>query len=635
LLFSVETNWKNIWQEFFKIETDQQKTTIDDLIDLEVKAPEQELYTDYLLKFNFYNLGISFTADYNYYSNSISQEEYETDLQNYALGIKWSLLKNGMYSNWQRTRQLEQKLKFNKFFNRETASNQYQFNYNKIIEFFSRQKFLFLHHSLKFQNRYYELLRNSYFLTKQDPDKVLELKRSVTRISNQLQNYEEYSLTDVFASDYFELPVFDLDIETIRSDLQDRTETELLPDFTETNLDKTFWQEIGLSIFGKRQFYLGEDRNDRYLAGIDLSIPFSAFDSGNRYEYEDRKNDLFRRMEFIDLKLMNLYYEFKYKLDDVIKLSFNYALAKDKLHREYIENLYLNNEEDPFRKFQLLKNIYDIKFELLEVKERYYLAYLKILDATELPDLEKYKRATEIADPQLFRLREGNRSLYVWSESFNEHDLTYFNSLSYVKNISEHIISLSQKTDRDKLSDLIKVNQAMGRETSLLLSNNQFLFPEKRDDLSEILNEISKFEINSLHLDIEPQQLPNWREEKYDSLLVDLLYYVRASYTGKLAVSIPVIFSSDINQAVYEIADEIYLMAYNRNKLRDDLPEFLSAEQKTKTVLAINAKDFLNELELEEFIIQMQEEFSLSHFAIHDMKNYIKLVSNYEIKKKN
>jgi len=91
-----------------------------------------------------------------------------------------------------------------------------------------------------------------------------------------------------------------------------------------------------------------------------------------------------------------------------------------------------------------------------------------------------------------------------------------------------------------ELKDLLSAAERMGIRADLLLGEPTWLYPEKRKDLIRIVEKMKKFSFKGLHLDIEPDSLPDSENRRQELLgyLKDTVKEVRQASDMKLSLSI-------------------------------------------------------------------------------------------------
>jgi hypothetical protein len=159
-----------------------------------------------------------------------------------------------------------------------------------------------------------------------------------------------------------------------------------------------------------------------------------------------------------------------------------------------------------------------------------------------------------------------------------------------------------------------------------LIGNNRLLF-DSAEQVNARLQRAVDDGFDGIHLDVEPQALPQWDslKEEYLARLVELYSRAHAfadSRHLKLSVSIPVFFPEKYLQEIYRNSEQVYLMAYGSNKPSTIIRRISEevAIDPQQTVLAVRPTDFVNRLQMESVIEKVLDSTGVRKVAIHDLK---------------
>ena len=212
--------------------------------------------------------------------------------------------------------------------------------------------------------------------------------------------------------------------------------------------------------------------------------------------------------------------------------------------------------------------------------------------------------------------------------------------------------------EHQSLARLLSELHQAGASVSALLGESNWVYPAKREQLTKALEKIGAFNrmhepperFDSVHLDIEPQGLKEWKNggaTEKRQLLANLLDTCRSAREKlpslgekvRLEVDIPLSYkktSPDSLDGIIAAADTIVLMAYeitDREKLAGATQVEIEAvcRQGKRVVVGLRAKDFSSEAELERFVSGVREGLRGSAcfdgFAIHDFDQYRDLLT--------
>lgn len=141
-------------------------------------------------------------------------------------------------------------------------------------------------------------------------------------------------------------------------------------------------------------------------------------------------------------------------------------------------------------------------------------------------------------------------AVYVWDASPFLAPETRMSSLSDLrsKGFDHFLISFTaEQIDKFdsyygmmELKDLLSATERMGIRADLLLGEPTWLYPEERKDLIRIVEKMKKFRFKGIHLDIEPDSLPNSENRRQELLeyLKETVKEVKLASDMKLSLSV-------------------------------------------------------------------------------------------------
>lgn len=208
------------------------------------------------------------------------------------------------------------------------------------------------------------------------------------------------------------------------------------------------------------------------------------------------------------------------------------------------------------------------------------------------------------------------------------------------------------------VANLVSLLHLSGMRVSALVGDGGWIYPAKRERLTGALEKIASHNravepgqrFDAVHLDIEPQALPEWKEggaakkQELLSLLLDTVKEARSRLSAPeasipLEVDIPVSYGkispTDLD-GIVGAADTVVVMAYgirDADRLTEVLGEEMdvASRQKKHFVVGLRAKDFSGQEELERLVSEMQGRLqglpSFGGFAVHDFDRYQALLA--------
>lgn len=224
------------------------------------------------------------------------------------------------------------------------------------------------------------------------------------------------------------------------------------------------------------------------------------------------------------------------------------------------------------------------------LKRYLFLTCLAALLATDAAGADAARRAPE----------RGQRALWVWRPSFleSEKEMSGLLQFARLRNIRTlFLFTSTRRLENDPEAFRRLLRRAHRRRMTVQALNGEphWIFPEQRDEPRAFLKAVEEFNressrdarFDAIHLDVEPQSLPEWKAETSDrarrklaELYLDFVTWSRR-HTREigipLALDIPVAFnrirveSGPLVEALLERADQLAVMAY-----KDEVSEVLN-----------------------------------------------------------
>lgn len=601
------------------------------------------------------NLGLSFSSSYlnnqgttifNLEDNLVMQARFQT-------GLEWDLLKGGIIENRTKAKEIAYQTKIDEFvLKSENDKYAYLNQFNTIIYLFNKQKLTIL-------NRRIALLQgvttneNELFhkrlLKKED---ILETQQRYNQVQALKHIYEPYNqnLDSVFNTKLLSASVepFDLNEELILKSIKVSASDDSLKYWVNALLDtKDKWyNQVQLGAYGRYNYYdMAGTSPDRgfYSLGVNASVPlFSGYHQRLKrkpLELESKLYTLQKERDFATEDLLNDIYEFRYKLHQFITFSYKKQVFEEQVRLEDVKRSLGSSYYSPLKAVKNIDDVLAIEMELIELKQNLYLKLLRIHEKRpDIPydSLIKPLQMNQLMDQQLAL----NKSIYVWSSMFENQESSYiFQYLKY--HHFEKALIAFQRNDAylHKKISVMKLLKADQRQTALMIGNNNLLFetniPKWFDGVVKDFKEVG---IEEIHLDVEPQALKEWKDqknillEKYITMLTQIRKYT--SDKGiKLSVSIPLYYPEETMNTIFELTDEVHFMCYENVK-----PDYLVRKlkgfdfYKDKISIALRTEDFKSRKEMEDFGLMMKELTGIEKVTFHDLKRLIAL-DNKELKR--
>lgn len=592
------------------------------------------------------DIGLRLTGSYiNNIKDGILEDE-RSSFNNLAyLGVEWELLRDGYLQRKREKEELQGDIRlYETLSHRSGRDDTFQRLYYRTIYIFNLAKMRKIRERLNYLDKYIYTARKLYHYKLFPWEEVVKLEQERSTAGNMLKNYLNFekvfpdSKGPIFPDAEKELPVLDISIgalidEAKKDDFYNRVfEAEL---GRKERIDDPLL-DINFRIFAR--YYvdnlLSSNGQDSLAAGFyfKMPIPFGV----KRYEklrsLEGKVTDLSldRKRDGEIYQIQDTYYEYQYKLNDYLKLTYRRGLIEERLRRERVKRSFGDPLYSPVHQMQLLDELYAVEFETLDVKQQLYLKLLELNRLAAGEDILKHVRVIK-KEMEVKRYR-GERSAYIWSEGFNKIDNDFLAMYIEQQEIADIMISVGERTNVGKLGSFIERIKSKGTKVHALIGSNELLRQENRDRLAERIINASLNGFDGVHLDIEPHTLPEWKAKSGELLkeYLDMLKAAREITTEKkiaLAASIPFFYPENVLKEMVEVVNKAYIMAYEmkdtevfKRRVKEEVEIF-----KDKTVLTVRTKDFSTRLELEEFLDNVIKATGISRVAVHDIKGLVEL----------
>lgn len=598
-----------------------------------------------------FNMGVrTSTGDINLYNNST------------YIGISWDILNGGLFDN-----KLKEKETFfkQKLFLIESRRNKREISSicrkNFVVFYFYTLKIKILQKKLNFLYALYEVLRKAYFSKKILIDEGLRIEREIYETESKIRFYEDFispfckqnsSFCGNFLSKKLQYPpVLKPKLITFIENMQRNDESEEKENLLK-NIEKLKNSDLrntrlrfyfNLSTRGESDFLSKKG----IVAGFSLSIPLrESNEETTNISLKIIEEKIKREKELTLNKLFQSYSSYELKINSAVEKWYQIMIYKEKLRR-FILLVNSQKREGRIKLYDyidLLKTVNALlkaQYDFIDLEER---LYKNLLDLFVNADVDFN---TEFLQPVIlyskwYRMRKGERSIYIWSKDLELYSFDFIRNFLIAKGINKVRISFSPIEKDRELVDLLNNLKKYNIHVELTLSEPDFIFPEKWDKVRSKVESIVSMGYD-VHLDIEPHILSDFKDnrEKYLNLFVNLLkkiYSMTKFYGHKLTVAISPKHYTEFLSEIISNCDEVVVMDYgkrNINKLSVRLNPIISLTSKEKITLAIRAKDFENELEMEEFIDEIFNKIGIRSFAIQNLRQLVEISSfnNFTLEK--
>ncbi|GET28245.1 hypothetical protein SD074_04470 [Prolixibacter sp. SD074] len=587
--------------------------------------------------------GLRIAGYYNYnFKPGFADEEDVYYRQRAYIGLDWNLLGNsGLFGNQLKAKELESALQVDQL-NRsqQTARNNFLYRYNYLIYVFNSEKLQLVANRLDLLQGLEKIYHELFYIRRVSWEDVLKVKGLESQMKSIQRSYNDYNYQlDHQLPAYGELPAekdslpfLDVDPAKMMVLYETHSVDSLKNAVYLANIREKYRSLEGWIVRPFIRYNFQQGVNDSWRkygsAGVSAAIPLRFGPSRDRVAeaeeilYESKEKDQISQRK---LDLFNYFYDHQYKKYQLLEFYFKRAQIDERIRKQQV---FLQLKNPAFSPVQLLVDIDQklaVETELVDLKKEMYLDILKIQSVLNDVPVTLFTQPMEMNE--YVKRFPGKRAVYIWSNTFCRKDIHTLIADLDMNETREVLLSPGQPCATGKLTAFLNQTKAAGIEVYDLIGNNQLIF-DSTEEINQRLQEAVDKGFSGIHLDVEPQALPEWDslKEEYLAKLVELYSKAHAfavSHNLKFCVSIPVFFPENYVQEIYRNSDQVFLMAYGSNK-PSTIIRRISGEvaiDPQKTVLAVSPTDFVTRLQMESVIEKVLDSTGIRKVAIHDLKS--------------
>lgn len=578
--------------------------------------------------------GLRLQANYNKnFELAIDDDENLAYTSRFYVGLEWELLRNGFLASRTKAKKslIENEIKSIKY-RREVLRSKEAYRHMIIDQTFNERIRLLLIKKLTIEKKLYQIYRFLSFEKNFSKTDVLDKLEEVYSTRNKLKNIIIYDSIDV---PYKHLPFLKLDLQAINEyNNNNNSDSLVLVNRIEAlNTGCYIYDNWSLRPNFRYNHYNGIDNSTRRFtsAGVSLSIPLSTGRNNKKYresnikylKEKDEYRAFYKNENLRLLKDKSVLYQIR-----LLK-----ALRDKKIQDVRIQSIRNRMQISPstLSGVELLNELsvsIAAEISILEINRIIYNNLLKI--STLLDGVEPSEFCLKVVEESKYERTINPRYIYIWSsfiKSVSPSSLIAYLNEADIKNV---LISFNKTPNTEKYLKRLRIDDI---NTELLIGNNGLLDKDK-DYIRAYIRRKLEYNINGIHLDIEPHAVQSWKfkkQEYYKKLLeIYTISKQECNAVNKtLGVSIPVFYSADFLREVNLICDKVFVMAYgssNPNVIIKNMKDELEIINKDKLVIALNTPDFKNATELEIIIDILTKHTSCKTFAYHKASNFFTLI---------
>lgn len=582
-----------------------------------------------------------------FYNRNFTPGFLETEdlfyIQRINVGVDWNLLNNGFVANQLKAQQRENELEISRLQQNKTkVEDNYEDLYNYIIYLFNTKKLERIDDRINLIDRQIQIAEMLYSSKERSWEDIIEMKAKKSRAEKQYRKWSSYNrilrekiMFSTALDEYFNvdaLPILDPDPALLFQHTADSAESSsdriLALQKENIELKNNKLTDYTVTPFIRYSFLSQQETFDRNFSsfGARVRIPIRWGNKGGVAEAEKLmvESTTGSEIQNNDHRLLNYYYEYQYKLEQLIEFYYSKFKIEERLRKQIIKYQFDDPGFSPLSAIQYMDELLANEVEVLDIKQQLYLKMLSMTRFLEGPNPMDYCEVIS-HEEFLFKYKE-KREAYIWSTFFNKQDNLFLVHYCKVNEIKKVLLSPGPTPNVEKVQDFLRLARRYDIEVIGMIGNNTLAKDDGKISVIDDLNKIYNLGFSGIHFDIEPQTFPDWdnNKQKYLSNLIDVFFAARQYVDEKgmeLSASIPLYYPVGALEKMYEALDYAYLMAYERPDIqfikRKTSEEF--ALNSEKTILALRTKDFMNRLFMEKFIEALGEEVPLNKMAIHDL----------------
>lgn len=595
------------------------------------------------------DIGLSFGASYLYnFTPGFGLEEDLFYRQRLTFGLEMDVLKSGLYGNNLRAKQLENQLRINTIQTEAILKNSsYEDVYNFIIFTYNREKLEKIDERINLLKRQIQIIEMLYTTKEKSWEDLIELKSKISRSENMYKKWQTYNnalreniqLSDeeINLINPAKLPILEIIPQKlfVSENLFSNQKDELI-DLERKNIEirNKKMNDVSLRPFIRYNLITQDERANRNFssAGVTFRMPirFAGPSKSVKAEQEIKTYQIENKYEADNHELINYYYEYAFKLEQTFEFYHTRFKIEERLRREIIRYQFADPSFSPLRAIQYMDEILANEIEIIDLRQMLSLKLLRMNRYTNVSSPMEYCKA--ISPENLISKYDQKRNVYIWSKFFNNQDNLFLIHYLSINEIKKVFLSIGPNPNEKKVKEFLRLADKYNIQVNALIGNNKLALEFDENELLNTLNKYVELGFNGIHYDIEPQTFPDWdgTKEFYINNVAEVLRISKTFLSPlnlELETSIPLHYPEELLPQIYEQADKVYLMAYERPDIefikRKSLEEF--SLNKDKTVLSLRTKDFPNRLVMEKFIEAITKEMDLNELTIHDLGTLFEL----------
>jgi len=588
--------------------------------------------------------GLNFTGSYleNFNSDIADLNDNLVYNRKFQAGINWQILKNGYFDNQVKIKLLNANIEREKIKNEGHKQAKYYLRqFDETIFIFNKLKLELLESREVSLLKQYELIKNLVLIKKLPKQDLIRIETRLAEISSLKNVYASYNNylnyeSDTVSLNSQNLPLIDLDYATIFKTIELQT-SEILTNDAFVNYYE-WYHHIGLKTYVKYNFYdlVGANNRDYFSAGLNLTIPLPINTklrkevAHEKWKYDNEQ--VANNRQNVHEEVLNVAYEFRYKLKQFIGFYQKRQLIEEKLRIEKVKIRLGDNNIDPMGGLDLVDDIVRVDIELIDLLQNLYLKSIKIKSKVAYAKIDDIVKNESITSVNEFS-KAKPKGLYIWTKTFANYSSEFLAEYAIYNQFNKVIVSAfigdTLQKEKSNFGEFLKSTT----DYYLMIGSNKLFYDKNITDyIQTVYSEYDSNLVKGIHLDIEPHTFESWKTDR-DSLLTNYLTLVKnvseycQSNQLKLEISIPLYYDSLIVNELFENVDKIVFMAYENVKstyIAKKINRYTKLNL-NKIEIALRTEDFDNRIEMEQKTRDLSELTQVKVFTFHDLTRLIEL----------
>ncbi|WNO59648.1 hypothetical protein [Rheinheimera sp. MMS21-TC3] len=483
---------------------------------------------------------------------------------------------------------------------------------------------------LEFMESIYRVEKEAYFLGASYLDDLLISEEDILLARQSLERLHSDSIWQDSMDTLVNPPSINVDLPALLTQIRENKDFIEIRRLERLRIKDQYQREDSLlegsrfRLFLRKEFDLARNNSDELVAGLRFQLPitFGQAHSQTEARLNQLENDLNHEQWEVATRTRSAYQSLQEQLERTTKQQYRVLRTNEKMRR-VLSYASLNKALDIAAVNVRLKNYLDAAIELIQAKEELYRRVNEMFLVSRVDYDSRFIKINSLNETQ-HRSRSGQRSVYIWSEQFNQYSNQELFLLLQTKAIKHAVISSSNKVKQAKFFQFIKEADQHGLQVSQLLGESSWALTGNHERALAAIEVRTQYG-NSIHLDIEPHSLTEYKENKLIVLnqYVALIESIRLQHPKlHLAISIPHHWPAEIMQSLNDYVDQVFLMAYESTDLEQvsvRVKQALVSIPMAKLVIALRKEEFTNELQLENAIEFLSQSTGVTQFAVHKL----------------